>query len=383
VAIQRHRRIRLTRYATAAAIAVAAVGAYLMRDSLGLEQLALADAMQRALETHTVVFQFREHWGTARAMVRAADGMRLESDTGDVLIVDRRARRALMLDAREHIARIAPAQAWTGFDIYTWLRDLPNDTSRCLGKSRIDGRTAVGFRVVAPIPATSGSQSAEFTVWVDAQTRLPVRIDRDDTTDGEHPVVWDLCFDVPLDDALFEFSIPEGYTLRPSVAGAGNLPAHVRAQEGPNDGASEIPASGQQIRSIPVGRSVAEFTDEEDFSTPQAAYANINRACVAATNNAWARVSASSLRDAFPPGGKPSYTVTPEAATMWLNAEIVEVLYCGDKMAAVLARLASPSGEHHFDLRSLTLEDGRWLNIGEDVFPTAEQAREKFARLCR
>ncbi len=379
----RYRRIHYTRWAAAAVIAVVAVGAYVIRGSAELEQLALADVTQRTLQTQTVVFQFREHWGTARVMVKAGDGMRLESDTGDVMIVDQDAHRALMLDAREHSARLVPAQAWTGFDIYSWLRDLPSGGSRCIGNNLVDGRTALGFRVTAPIPATDGSRSAEFVVWVDAPTGLPVRIDRGETTDDERAVAWDIRFDVPLDDGLFELAIPEGYALQPPTAGAGSPPAHVEPPGGADDGKRETLAAGQSIRAVPVGRSVAEFTDVEDFSTPQAAYANINRACVAATNNAWARVSASSLRDAFPPDDEPAYTVTPAAAAMWRSAEIVEVLYCGDETVAVVARLTQPTGEHQFDLRSLTLEDGRWLNTGEDLLPTATEARERFAERCR
>ena len=386
MAIRRPRRMHPTRWAAAAAIAVVAVGSYLMRGSVGLEQVALADATQRALATQSVMFRFREHWGTARAMVKADDGMRIERDNGDVTIIDRRTRRALVLDARKHSARIEPAQAWTRFDIYSWLRDLPSDTSHCVGEDLIDQQTAVGFRVIAPIPASNGLESAEFTVWVDTQTGLPIRIDAAETTDDEHEwhtFAWDLRFDVPLDDGLFEFSVPEGYTLQPSTADADNLLTDDGAPEGAGDGTSAMSASGQPLRTVPVGRPVSEFTDEEDFATPQAAYANINRARVAGTNDAWARVSAHSLRPVFPLSDEPAYAVTPEVAAMWLNAEIVEVLYCGDKKAAVVARWTRSSGEHRFDLRSLTLEDGRWLNLGGSVFPTAEQAREKFARFCR
>ncbi len=361
-----HKNVQLQRWVAAAAVIVGGVGLYSMRDSGGLESLALADVAQRALDTHTVVFQFREHWGTARAMIKVDCGLRIESDAGDMMIVDHRTHRMLMLNAHEHTARCVPPPAWTGFDLYTWFRDLPNDTSQRVGNDVIDGEAVVGFRVLAPVPASNGAQSADFIVWANPRTGLPVRIDGD-----EHPFAWDLCFDVPLDDRVFDLSMSEGYVLEP-LYGVTNEPA-----------VGERPTSSHAVRSVAIGRSVAEFTDGADFSTPEVAYANINRACVSATNNAWARVSASALRDAFPASDEPAYVVTPAAATMWLQAKIIEVLYCGDTKAAIVAHLTNPNGLDSYDLRRVTLEDGRWLNVGQDLFPTAEQARERFAKQCR
>lgn len=373
---QHRRRVHVSRWVATAAVIVIGVGLYLWRGTVPLESLALADVTQRALDTRTVTFQFREHWGTAHVMLRVGDGMRLESDTGEVMIVDHNSGRTLMLDAREQSARIMPAKDWTTFNIYDWLRYLPSDTSKPLGERDIEGKPALGFRVRAPIPASNGTHSGEFIVWADPQSGLPVHIDRVDDGGDEQAIAWDLCFDVPLNDALFDLAVPDGYTLESSIAVANDSSAQ------PGDAVDERRRS-TKVRSAAIGQSVADFVDEDDFSTPMAAYANINRALVAGTNNAWARVSASSMQDLFPRSDEPAYTITPERAAIWLNAEIIEVRYCGKNKAAVIAEFDKPVNELRFDLRWMFRENGRWLNIGQTFFATADEARQNFDSRCQ
>jgi hypothetical protein len=56
------------------------------------------------------------------------------------------------------------------------------------------------------------------TVWVNPKTRLPARIELSPKPDGQpESVIDDLKFDVPLDDSLFDMSVPKGYELRSSL----------------------------------------------------------------------------------------------------------------------------------------------------------------------
>ena len=73
-----------------------------------------------------------------------------------------------------------------------------------LGKRQIDGRAAVGFHVE--------SDHSQLTIWADAETALPLRIEV--TEGGEHFVMKNIEFDVPVDAAEVSMDVPAGYTLQ-------------------------------------------------------------------------------------------------------------------------------------------------------------------------
>jgi len=79
-------------------------------------------------------------------------------------------------------------------------------------------------------------------------------------------------------------------------------------------------------------------------------------------------------------GGRIIVEVRPEHAQKWFNARIVEVRIYREKYGAVIAEL--PGDTVRFDMRSVELEDGKWLDRGQDVLSGLEAARKKFARYC-
>ncbi len=125
-----------------------------------------------------------------------------------------------------------------------------------------------------------------------------------------------------------------------------------------------------------VHKKVADFPDREDLSTPEAAYASIERAYAAEGDAAWPRLSAPKLAEHMPHPEKAA--IPKESAERLLATEILEVHVWGENRAVVLARQTSfqKSGSY-IDLRWLTRVDGRWLNFGNDVRDTIEQAHQK------
>jgi hypothetical protein len=79
--------------------------------------------------------------------------------------------------------------------------------------------------------------------------------------------------------------------------------------------------------------------------------------------------------------------VEPEWAKVLLNAKILEVRTCENNIAAVMAKLpqefSSKQINKPIDVRHLKLEDGRWLNAGNDRVGTIEEARAQFDSLCK
>ncbi len=73
-----------------------------------------------------------------------------------------------------------------------------------LGQRQIDGRAAVGFHVE--------NEHSQLTIWADAETALPLRIEV--TEGGEHFVMKNIEFDVPVDVLQVSMDVPAGYTLQ-------------------------------------------------------------------------------------------------------------------------------------------------------------------------
>ena len=134
------------------------------------------------------------------------------------------------------------------------------------------------------------------------------------------------------------------------------------------------------VRTYTVNKEVSHFQTNEDLSTPEAAYAACNRIAASGEQSRWRELSVKRLAERLPADGKKT-EVRPSAAQEWLSAEILEVQIYRDKLAMAFARVRHPS-RSIIDIRSFELEDGRWLNAGNDIRDSLEEARKLFARFC-
>ncbi len=129
-----------------------------------------------------------------------------------------------------------------------------------------------------------------------------------------------------------------------------------------------------------VNRRVSDFPEEEDFSTPESAYAAINRVMAAGGSDAdWDRVSGRKPRGEQNDRYYAKRQVSPEVTKMWNEALIREVnVYLG-KIARVFAEVRTESGEVKYDQRSIVFKNGFWFNQGQDgLVDSLEQARAIF-----
>ncbi len=96
------------------------------------------------------------------------------------------------------------------------LRTLPARADEALGSSRIDARTLEGFR------AREGDTTT--TVWIDPKTGNLIRAEIEyANAPGMNTILTDFQVDVPLDDALFSLTPPEGYHLVQATADAATV----------------------------------------------------------------------------------------------------------------------------------------------------------------
>jgi hypothetical protein len=126
------------------------------------------------------------------------------------------------------------------------------------------------------------------------------------------------------------------------------------------------------IRTYTVDKTVDAMPAGDDFSSPEAAYATMQRR-LAAGNDDWRAVSLQRLGPVLP---KPTVRSTPLSARVvrgYLDTRIVEVRKLSDTIAYVFGRWPS-SGS--IDVRWLELEEGRWLNAGSSQADNLEAARK-------
>jgi beta-lactamase regulating signal transducer with metallopeptidase domain len=149
-----------------------------------------------------------------------------------------------------------------------------------------------------------------------------------------------------------------------------------------NPFASADSSGRSEFQGYVVDRSVADFPAGEGFSTPEAAYATINRMDWDDPSS-WQKVTVA--RKAARMGGsgsEPKRTVDPEWAKVLHNARIREVLVWNMTRAAVIAELpqelSSKKIVEPIDVRFLQLENGRWLNTGNGGFSSVEAAKTHF-----
>jgi len=82
-------------------------------------------------------------------------------------------------------------------------KDFHNETEESLGEMEINGRKAVGFRIV--------KDNKEIIVWVDPDTALPIQIESKANDGTETLTLTNITFSVELDDQLFDMTVPDDY----------------------------------------------------------------------------------------------------------------------------------------------------------------------------
>ncbi len=124
-----------------------------------------------------------------------------------------------------------------------------------------------------------------------------------------------------------------------------------------------------------VNRKVSDFPNQEDMSTPEAAYATLNRLSASGDETFWQRLSVPRKEERMRNESEKG-EVSAEERAKFLGAEILEVHLWDDRSAVVIARMPKD-----WDLRWLSWVDGKWLNDGNDGEPSLEGARARIPRV--
>ena len=166
-----------------------------------------------------------------------------------------------------------------------------------------------------------------------------------------------------------------------NARGRGPTPATVRPASTRRVGISATPPAVQRRY---VGKTVADFPEKLDLSTPESAWAAYHRAggrmnAKALVDVSWVKFDPEKLEKSWKRAGKEDMASYNKAQ---LDAAIVEVLTYRKSLARVTSYLKFPEGigRSPYSLRTFGRIDGQWKNLGEDRVGSVDQGRKSFEK---
>jgi outer membrane lipoprotein-sorting protein len=206
-----------------AALAVVAILAGTI-PKVGETGLAFAQVVQRIQQIQTVTFENVLTWdGGAepkRQLFKAPNLWRCEwVRSGNVAIIDTKARKTLNYFPRTKTYFCKEEVDFgqnPNLNPLDRIAEIKAGTVETLPEKELAGHKVVGFRAPlldifkAPLPK---DRATMVTIWADAATGDPVQVEFNHAS-GDVSVWSDFQVNVPLDDALFSVTPPEGYTFQ-------------------------------------------------------------------------------------------------------------------------------------------------------------------------
>ncbi|UCD52838.1 MAG: hypothetical protein JSW27_09400 [Phycisphaerales bacterium] len=209
---------RITRLAATAVIVVAVLTIFHFIGSPVGSTLTFAQVVEPILKASTAEFDIvigDENSGApvihdlvmGARIRRTVPGM-----SEDAAIIDLQAGRILTLSMEKKEAQYMSLEGLPSMPNYMerlqnvilMLQESPDFAIEELDVKELDGREVIGFLARHP--------RAEITIWADAETGLPLRIEQNE---GQMRVICkNMEFDVPVEEAWFSMEVPEGFTLQ-------------------------------------------------------------------------------------------------------------------------------------------------------------------------
>ena len=221
-------KTKWTKLAATATVVIIGVVGFIALFTQG-KSVAFADVVRPILTARTATF--RTTVNIEGVPSQTFEGMFMEpaqirqTMPGGVMIGDWEKGKMLTLVPALKIAVVAKMKNYSQADkdlsnsnmflnIRTLIRKTETDDGKSvkfLGEKMIDGKRAIGYNISEPFENT--------TVWADAETLLPIRIEctlaslKGMGLKGTF-VMSDIAFDVDLNESLFSLDVPEGYSVQ-------------------------------------------------------------------------------------------------------------------------------------------------------------------------
>jgi hypothetical protein len=128
-------------------------------------------------------------------------------------------------------------------------------------------------------------------------------------------------------------------------------------------------------QSVLINKQLKDFPDTFNLSTPLYAGITCSYLIVNGKENRWRDASVYMTREYLPKSNALDRKIKETTKKRMLNSQIKEVIIYKDSVACMITQIDSAS----YSIRTLGFEDGKWLNIGEDMRRDIESSREVFS----
>ncbi len=208
----------ITKLAAAAVIIIAIlIGVHYLGGSIDGASLAWAEVVEQ-ISSHTkykcrqrVVREKGPQVPTMQVYHLNLQQRRQEVEDGTIHIIDMRGTDAITVELYPAQMK-ATVTKLIGFgprkdpDIIEMVKRFEQESTERLGTKKQNGKILHGFR-------HQPNKYNDFTVWVDAETKLPVEIELVHTQAGQTIFLDEFEFDFELDASAFSTEIPDGYEV--------------------------------------------------------------------------------------------------------------------------------------------------------------------------
>jgi len=136
---------------------------------------------------------------------------RQEVENGDIHIIDMRGEDTITVELKPAemkaiVTKLIGAGPRKDPHIIEMVKRFEQESTERLGTKKKDGKVLHGFR-------HKPNEHNDFTVWVDADTKLPVEIELKHPQAGQTIFMDEFDFDFELDASAFSTKVPDGYDV--------------------------------------------------------------------------------------------------------------------------------------------------------------------------
>ena len=137
-----------------------------------------------------------------------------ETPEGTIAINDAQQGKWLMLDPKQKTAHFVTSRPWAQADLYEETLQVDPSKAKQLPVKDVDGHRCVGFE----FRTVQKDLVSTRTVWINEETKLPVRIEKVYTSDTPYlnarQVLTNFVFDAPIEESNFSLTPPDDYKLQ-------------------------------------------------------------------------------------------------------------------------------------------------------------------------
>jgi outer membrane lipoprotein-sorting protein len=210
--------------AAAAAALVAAAVAFFVIPAGKMLPAAFADVVQSVSSGYPLTYKL-SHYEEGKLryttqVMELSPGRKREvrGYDGRIWIWDsiNRADRVLILDeARKVATEMKLPKPVPSGDLLESLKGFQNKPEKKVGHEKIDGKDALVFRSHDVVKDEESREwTHDYTIWVEPQTWLPIRMELIQKEAGNRRDIWsDFVFTANLDESLFSTTPPKGYQV--------------------------------------------------------------------------------------------------------------------------------------------------------------------------